>query len=115
MRTSFPDLSVAVERVIAQDDLVVGHYKMSGTHLGDFMGAPASGKTFNVEAIDIVRMKDGRMVEHWGVLDAAMRRASARIQPAWPSSSALRRSAVQAGKRSPGSSRGRSPPSATRS
>ena len=71
MRTGFPDLTVAVERVITQDDLVVGHQKMSGTHLGEFMGAPASGKTFNIEAIDIVRMKDGRIVEHWGVLDAA--------------------------------------------
>lgn len=69
MRSSFPDLNVAVERMIVQDDLVVAHQMMSGTHLGEFMGTPASGKTFNIEAIDIVRMKDGRIVEHWGVLD----------------------------------------------
>ncbi len=71
MRAGFPDLLVDVERVVTQGDLVVGHYKMSGTHLGEFMGAPASGKTFNIEAIDIVRMKAGRIVEHWGVIDEA--------------------------------------------
>ncbi len=71
MRTAFPDLNVAVERMIAQDDLLVAHQKMSGTHLGDYMGTPASGKTFNIESIDIVRMKDGRIVAHWGVIDQA--------------------------------------------
>ena len=71
MRPSFPDLRVTLERTIAQDDLVVGHQKMSGTHLGEFMGVPASGKTFNIELIDIVRIIDGRIVEHWGLIDEA--------------------------------------------
>ena len=71
MRRSFPDLRVAVERIVAEGDLVVGHYKMSGTHLGDFMGAAAGGRTFAIEAIDIVRMRDGRIAEHWGLIDEA--------------------------------------------
>ena len=71
MRNSFPDLRVTVERTVAQDDLVVGHVKMSGTQLGEFMGAAASGKTFGIEAIDIVRMQGGRIAEHWGVIDEA--------------------------------------------
>lgn len=44
---------------------------ISGSQLGEFMGAPATGKTFSIEAIDIVRMTDGRIAEHWGVMDAA--------------------------------------------
>lgn len=71
MRTGFPDLSIAAERIISQDDFVVGHIKISGTHLGEFIGTPGSGKTFSIEAVDIVRMNNGRIAEHWGVLDAA--------------------------------------------
>ena len=71
MRKSFPDLRVTVERTVAQGDLLVAHLKMSGSQLGEFMGAPASGKTFSIEAIDIVRMTDGRIAEHWGLMDAA--------------------------------------------
>jgi len=69
MRASFPDLHVAIERTVAQDDLLVAHMRMSGSHLGPFMGAAPSGKTFKVEAIDIVRIQDGRIAEHWGLID----------------------------------------------
>lgn len=70
-RAAFPDLRVDVERVIVEGDTVVGHLTMSGTQLGAFMGAPPSGKTFRIEAVDIVTMRGGKMVEHWGVFDAA--------------------------------------------
>ncbi len=81
MRGGFPDLNVTVERMISQDDLVVAHQKLSGTHLGEFMGIPASGKTFSIEAIDIVRMQDGRVIEHWGVLDSAAMAAQIGLTP----------------------------------
>jgi predicted ester cyclase len=42
-----------------------------GTQIGEFMGSATSGRTFDVDAIDIVRMQDGRIVEHWGVIDEA--------------------------------------------
>ena len=71
MRQSFPDLNVRVERTVAQGDLLTVHFRISGTQLGSFMGAPASGKTFNVEMIDINRLSDGRIAEHWGVMDVA--------------------------------------------
>ncbi|MHA1157954.1 MAG: ester cyclase, partial [Alphaproteobacteria bacterium] len=71
IRTSFPDLAVAVERVVEEGDTLVAHIKLSGTHLGDFMGAAPSGKTFAIEGIDIVRMDSGRITEHWGVMDEA--------------------------------------------
>jgi len=71
LRSSFPDLHIEVERSVAEGDLVVGHCTMSGTHLGEFMGAAPSGKTFSIESIDIVRMRDGRIAEHWGLIDDA--------------------------------------------
>ncbi|MCB1909702.1 MAG: ester cyclase [Rhodocyclaceae bacterium] len=71
LRSSFPDLRMVLERTVVEGDLVVGHCTMSGTHLGEFMGAAPSGRTFSVEAIDIVRMRDGRIAEHWGVVDEA--------------------------------------------
>jgi steroid delta-isomerase-like uncharacterized protein len=72
MRSAFPDLKVTIERTVSEGDLVVVHMTMSGTHRGDYMGAKPSGKTFKVEAIDIVRVKNGRFTEHWGIFDAAM-------------------------------------------
>lgn len=71
MVAAFPDLRVEVQRTVAECDMLTTHFTLSGSQLGAFMGAPASGKTFNVEAIDIVRMQDGRIAEHWGVIDAA--------------------------------------------
>ena len=69
MRKSFPDLHVVVERTVAEGDMLAAHLRLSGTQLGPFMGKPASGKTFDVEAIDIVRMSNGRIAEHWGLID----------------------------------------------
>ena len=66
---AFPDLRVQVDRLVEEGDMVAGLFTLSGTHLGSFMGAPGSGKTFEVSALDLVRMREGRMVEHWGFLD----------------------------------------------
>jgi predicted ester cyclase len=42
---------------------------MSGTHDGEFMGMPATGKKVEVSGYDIVHFKDDKVVEHWGVID----------------------------------------------
>ena len=62
---------MSVERTVIQGDLVAVHFTISGTQLGEFMGTPASSKTFEIEAMDILRMTDGRIAEHWGVIDEA--------------------------------------------
>jgi predicted ester cyclase len=81
MRKSFPDLHVTVERTVAEGDLLAVHHGMSGSQLGEFMGAPASGKSFRIEAIDIVRMIDGRIAEHWGLIDTAAMAGQLGLQP----------------------------------
>ena len=68
---AFPDLRMTPEDVLASGDKVVVRVRATGTHEGEFMGVPATGKTIDVQAIDIVRFgDDGLAHEHWGVFDA---------------------------------------------
>jgi len=70
-RASFPDLRMDVEEVLPSGDKVVGRIRATGTHTGEaFMGLPASGKSVDVQLIDITRFDDdGLAREHWGVFD----------------------------------------------
>lgn len=69
IRTAFPDLHVAIDRTVAQDDFVVVLATWSGTQTGPFMGVPASGKPATWQSWDMVRIVDGKAVEHWGLTD----------------------------------------------
>ena len=69
MRSAFPDLNVNVEDMVAEGDKVVSRVTMRGTHKGDFMGIPASGKQITVTGMDIVRFSGGKAVERWGQFD----------------------------------------------
>ncbi len=70
MRSAFPDLHLTIEDMIAEGDKVVMRSTWSGTHEGEFMGIPATGRQVTVSAIDITRVADGRLVEHWEQFDA---------------------------------------------
>jgi steroid delta-isomerase-like uncharacterized protein len=70
-RAAFPDLRMDVEDLVASGDKVVTRLRATGTNQGDFMGMPATGKSMDVQLIDIMRYgEDGLLREHWGVLDA---------------------------------------------
>ena len=67
---AFPNLRMDPEDVLASGDKVVARIRATGTHEGEFMGMPATGKSIDVQAIDIVRFDDdGLAHEHWGVFD----------------------------------------------
>ena len=69
-RAAFPDLHFEPEDYIASGDKVVTRVRATGTNTGDFMGMPATGKTVDIDLIDIVRFEDdGLGHEHWGVAD----------------------------------------------
>jgi steroid delta-isomerase-like uncharacterized protein len=70
-RTAFPDLVLEAEHLIAEDDHVVLHWVGRGTHEGEFMGLPPSGASVTASGLDIYRIADGRVVEHWGYPDVA--------------------------------------------
>ena len=61
---------MTVEDVVDGGDKVVARVRFTGTHEGDFMGMPATGKAVDVQVIDIMRFADdGLAHEHWGVFD----------------------------------------------
>lgn len=69
-RTAFPDLSYAVDDEIAERDLVMARFSARGTHLGPFLGVPATGRAIAYTGIDVNRIRDGRIVESWVHYDA---------------------------------------------
>lgn len=54
---------------MAEGDRVVVRWTHTGTHVGEFGGIPATGKTFTIDGIDIYRVADGKLCEHWHVID----------------------------------------------
>lgn len=66
---AFPDMKITVEDMIAEGDKVVSRYTMTGTHKGEFMGIAATNKKFTTTGIEILRIADGKFVEHWAASD----------------------------------------------
>jgi steroid delta-isomerase-like uncharacterized protein len=69
LRRAFPDLHVSVEDLIAEGDKVVSRNTVTGTHKGEYMGRPPTGKSVTYNEIFIMRFVDGRIAETWGVVD----------------------------------------------
>ena len=59
----------AVEDLIAEGDRIVVRWTNTGTHVDDFAGIPATGRTFTIAGIDIYRVVDEQLCEHWHVID----------------------------------------------
>ncbi len=66
---AFPDGKTTSDDLIAEGDKVVERFTLVGTHKGDFMGIPASGKQVRVTGMSIFRIANGKIVEHWGEND----------------------------------------------
>lgn len=64
-----PDLHVTADLMVAEEDIVVAYLTMTGTNTGPFGNAPASNKQVKFNGIDIVRVKDGKAIERWGLSD----------------------------------------------
>jgi steroid delta-isomerase-like uncharacterized protein len=58
-----------IEDVVAEADRVVVRWTNAGTHVGEFAGIPPTGRTFTIGGIDIYRVRDGLLCEHWHQLD----------------------------------------------
>jgi steroid delta-isomerase-like uncharacterized protein len=68
-RQAFPDSYFTVEDMMAEGDKVATRKTFHGTHQDEFMGIPPTGRRVNMGLIDIVRIADGRVVEHWSMGD----------------------------------------------
>jgi predicted ester cyclase len=67
---AFPDFEMKIVELVAEGDTVVGHFRCSGTHRGEWLGVPATGRRFeNVDEIYIFHVRDGKLVSAFGVED----------------------------------------------
>jgi predicted ester cyclase len=67
VRAAFPDMTFSVNLLIEKDDLIVSNWTVAGTHTGAaFYDLPPSGNPVEINGTAILRMRDGKIVEHWG-------------------------------------------------
>jgi predicted ester cyclase len=66
---AFPEGHVTVDDMIAEGDRVVTKKTFAGTHTGEFMGSRRPGKRVELQYVDILRLRDGRIIEHWLSMD----------------------------------------------
>jgi predicted ester cyclase len=67
VRSAFPDMVFSVDLLIESGDLVVSNWTVKGTHTGTpFYGVGASGQPVEINGTAILRIADGKIVEHWG-------------------------------------------------
>jgi predicted ester cyclase len=69
---AFPDLKFTTDFMVAEGDMVSAFNSVQGTHRGEFMGIPPTGKSFTVNNADTCRFTgEGLICEHWGIIDVA--------------------------------------------
>jgi steroid delta-isomerase-like uncharacterized protein len=69
LREAFPDMHVDAVKLVADDNNVAFAYTLTGTHKGNFMGIPGTGRKIKVRGMQISRFENGKMVERWGSSD----------------------------------------------
>jgi steroid delta-isomerase-like uncharacterized protein len=69
LREAIPDIHMEVHEVVAGGDLVAYRATLSGTHRGMLLGMKPTGRTFSVQHMHMLRMRDGRSSEHWATRD----------------------------------------------
>ena len=69
LRRAFPDFHLEIQDLVVAGDSAWARMVATGTHDGPFMGHPPTGRRMRIDVFDVIRVEDGRMVEHWGVPD----------------------------------------------
>lgn len=69
LRSMFPDFTLTIEDTTVEGDIVWARSRARGTNSGSIMGKPPTGKKMEIDVIDVSKIKDGKIVEHWGVPD----------------------------------------------
>ncbi len=67
---AFEGATFEVDSMVCEGDKVVAMCRMTGVHKADFMGIARSGQSINVGTAEQFRFEDGKVVEHWGVMDS---------------------------------------------
>ena len=69
-RAAFPDINFAVEEIVAEGDTVVTRWRLTGTHLGEYLGKTATGNKVDVDGVSIDRIKGGMVVSGFDAWDS---------------------------------------------
>ena len=69
LRRAFSDFKLEIDDMVVAGDTVWTRNIATGTNDGPYMGHPPSGRTFRIYVFDVIRVREGRVVEHWGVPD----------------------------------------------
>jgi len=72
-RTAFPDWHEEVVALVAEECTVAGRFRCSGTHLGEFLGEPPTGRRMEVEEVFFLRVEEGKFVDFWALEDSMRR------------------------------------------
>jgi steroid delta-isomerase-like uncharacterized protein len=67
LRAAFPDFHAEIHWQLADSDRVTTYKTYHGTHLGEFFGVAPTGRKIQFETVDVMRVRDGQIAEHWGV------------------------------------------------
>src|SRR5262249_44079882 len=70
-RTAFPDHDAKVIHMVAEGDIVATYKTFTGTNTGNFFGTPPTGKRAIIRVMDFVRYRQGKIAEHWNIVDMA--------------------------------------------
>ena len=68
-KEAIPDLNFTINDLIAEGDMIVARITLTGTNKGSIMGKPATNKKIKIDGIDICRIRNGKITDHWGVWD----------------------------------------------
>lgn len=70
VRITYPDLQVSIEHQIEEADFVVSRIIMRGTHSGEWLGMKPTHKQISINAVNIDRIKNNKIIEHWGIANS---------------------------------------------
>jgi steroid delta-isomerase-like uncharacterized protein len=66
---AFPDLHISIDQVVASADMAAAYFTCRGTHQGDHLGVPATGRFVAFPGMTMARYRDGRIIEGWNLID----------------------------------------------
>lgn len=69
LHPGIPDMQLPIEDVICEGEKVLVRLRVKGTHGGELMGIPATGKKIDIGVLDLFQFRDGVLIEHWALLD----------------------------------------------
>ena len=79
---AFSLVSLNIEEMVAEQDLVVTRFSMTVKHIGEILGATPTGRQISFNAIDMIKVKDGKCVEAWHQGDEMMALLQIGVRPA---------------------------------